>query len=108
MSKAWVFLIIAGVLEVGWSVGLKYSEGFTKPLASSLTIAAMVVSMFLLSKAAVELPIGTAYAVWVGIGACGAAVLGIALFKEPASGLRLLFLAMLVVSILGLKLTSSP
>lgn len=107
MSKAWVLLVIAGILEVGWAVGLKYTEGFTRPLASALTIAAMVVSMYLLSKAAVELPIGTAYAVWVGIGACGAAILGIVLFKEPASGLRLLFLLMLVASILGLKLTGA-
>lgn len=105
--NAWVILVIAGLLEVGWSIGLKYTEGFSKPVPSILTISAMVVSMYLLGKAAQTLPIGTAYAVWVGIGAVGAAILGIILFKEPASWPRLVFLALLVTSIIGLKATSA-
>lgn len=104
--KAWIILVIAGLLEVGWAIGLKYTQGFTRLVPSALTIGAMVVSMYLLSRAAVELPIGTAYAVWVGIGACGAAILGIVLFQEPASGPRLFFLALLIASIVGLKVTA--
>lgn len=82
---AWFILIIAGLLEVGWTIGLKYSEGFTKPFPSLLTATAIAASMFLLGKATQTLPIGTAYAVWVGIGAAGASVVGMVLFKEPAS-----------------------
>ena len=104
---AWALLFVAGLLEVGWAIGLKYTEGFTRPLPSALTIAAIVASMWLLSTAARTLPIGTAYAVWVGIGATGAAVLGIVLFREPLSPARALFLIMLVVSIIGLKLTAT-
>jgi quaternary ammonium compound-resistance protein SugE len=105
--SAWVILLIAGILEIGWSVGLKYADGFSKPVPSVLTVLAMVVSMFLLGKAAQTLPIGTAYAVWVGIGAAGAAMFGIFLFKEPASLMRIAFLGLLVISIVGLKLTSA-
>lgn len=103
---AWVMLIIAGLLEVCWAVGLKYTEGFTKPLPTVLTVLAIIASMVLLSLAARSLPIGTAYAVWVGIGALGAAILGIVLFQEPVSALRVFFLAMLLTSIIGLKLTA--
>jgi quaternary ammonium compound-resistance protein SugE len=103
---AWVMLIVAGLLEVCWAIGLKYTEGFTKPLPSILTALAIVASMVLLSLATRSLPIGTAYAVWVGIGALGAAVLGMVLFKEPVTAARLLFLALLLTSIIGLKLTS--
>lgn len=103
---AWVMLIIAGLLEVCWAVGLKYTEGFTKPLPTVLTVAAIIASMVLLSLAARSLPIGTAYAIWVGIGALGAAILGIFLFQEPVSALRVFFLAMLLTSIIGLKLTA--
>lgn len=103
---AWVMLIIAGLLEVCWAVGLKYTEGFTKPLPTVLTVAAIIASMVLLSTAARSLPIGTAYAVWVGIGALGAAILGMVLFHEPVSALRVFFLAMLLTSIIGLKLTA--
>ena len=103
---AWVILLVAGVLEVAWAVGLKYTDGFTRPLASALTGAAVVASVVLLSVAARTLPIGTAYAVWVGIGAAGAAVLGMVLFGEPRGAGRLFFLGLLVVSIAGLKLTS--
>jgi quaternary ammonium compound-resistance protein SugE len=103
---AWVMLIIAGLLEMCWAVGLKYTEGFTRPLPSVLTALAIIASMVLLSLAARSLPIGTAYAVWVGIGALGAAVLGMILFHEPVSAPRLFFLALLLTSIIGLKLTS--
>ena len=107
MATAWIMLIAAGIFEVGWAIGLKYSQGFTKPLPSALTIGAMIVSMYLLARAVEHLPIGTAYAMWVGIGATGAAVLGIVLFNESATPLRLLFLALLVVSLIGLKATAS-
>jgi quaternary ammonium compound-resistance protein SugE len=103
---AWIILIIAGCMEIGWAIGLKYTEGFTRPVPSVLTAAAIVGSMLLLAKATQTLPIGTAYAVWVGIGAAGAAVLGMVLFQEAASPARLLFLGMLVVAIIGLKMTS--
>lgn len=103
---AWFKLFVAGLLEVGWAVGLKYTEGFTRPIPSVLTLVALVVSMWLLASAARTLPIGTAYAVWVGIGATGAAILGVVLFREPLSAWRAVFLAMLVVAILGLKLTA--
>ncbi len=103
----WVLLIIAGLLEVCWAIGLKYTEGFTRPLPSILTAFAIVASMGLLSVAARSLPIGTAYAVWVGIGALGAAILGIVLFRETVTPMRVVFLGMLLVSIIGLKLTSS-
>lgn len=104
---AWVYLIIAGLLEVCWAVGLKYTHGFTKLWPSVFTLITLAASMFLLSKAAQTLPIGTAYAVWVGIGALGAGVLGILLFNEPASVLRLIFFILLLISILGLKFTHS-
>jgi quaternary ammonium compound-resistance protein SugE len=106
MSMSWVALIVAGVLEVCWAVGLKYTDGFRRPLPSVVVIVTIAASMFLLSWAARTLPIGTAYAVWVGIGAFGAAVLGIALFGEPATPPRLAFLVLLIVSIVGLKATS--
>jgi quaternary ammonium compound-resistance protein SugE len=103
---AWVLLIVAGLLESAWAIGLKYTDGFTKFWPSVLTIAGIVVSMVLLSIAARTLPIGTAYAVWVGIGAAGAAVLGIALLGEPATPARLFFLGLLLAAIVGLKLTA--
>lgn len=105
---AWFYLIVAGLLETGWAVGLKYTDGFTKPVPSLLTAAAIALSMLLLSFAARTLPIGTAYAVWVGIGAVGTAVLGMMLFGEPRSAGRLAFLALLIVSLIGLKMTSLP
>jgi quaternary ammonium compound-resistance protein SugE len=106
MSLSWIALVIAGLLEVCWAVGLKYTDGFRRPVPSVLVILAIAASMFLLSWAARSLPIGTAYAVWVGIGALGAAVLGIVLFKEPVTLARMGFLVMLLVSIVGLKATS--
>lgn len=103
---AWILLVIAGVFEIGWAVGLKHTHGFTRLWPSVLTVMAIVVSMYLLSVAARTLPIGTAYAVWVGIGAAGTAVLGIALFGEQVSAGRVFFLALLVVAIIGLKMTT--
>lgn len=107
MTSSWIVLIIAGLLEVCWAVGLKYTDGFRRPLPSILVIAAIAASMFLLSWAARTLPIGTAYAVWVGIGALGAAILGIILFNEPLTAARIGFLALLVVALVGLKMTSN-
>lgn len=104
---AWMLVVVAGLFETAWVVGLKYSDGFTKLWPSLLTAAALAVSMFLLSHAARTLPIGTAYAVWVGIGAAGAALVGIAVFHEPATAPRLFFLAMLVAAIIGLKATAT-
>jgi quaternary ammonium compound-resistance protein SugE len=103
---SWIYLFIAGLFEIGWAVGLKYTHGFSRPLPSALTVGAMIASMWLLALAAKTLPIGTAYAVWVGIGAAGAAILGIVLFREPITIGRGVFLALLIVSIVGLKLTS--
>ena len=105
MSKAWIVLIVAGLFEVCWAIGLKYTEGFTKLWPSVFTLVTLSISMFLLAKAAQALPIGTAYAVWVGIGSMGAAILGVFLFGESLSLARLGFLALLLVSIIGLKLT---
>ena len=104
---AWIVLVIAGLLETGWAIGLKYTDGFRRPVPSVLTIGAIVVSMYLLSWSARTLPIGTAYAVWVGIGATGAAVLGIWLLGESANPARIFFLVLLVVAIAGLKLTAT-
>lgn len=102
---AWLILIVAGLLETGWAVGLKYTEGFTRLVPSVLTAAGIVASMYLLSVAARTLPIGTAYAVWVGIGAAGAVVLGMVLLGESRNPARLFFLGLLLVSIVGLKFT---
>ena len=103
---AWVVLIIAGVFEVGWAIGLKYTEGFTRPWPSGLTLAAMTASVVLLGVAMKSLPVGTAYAVWVGVGAVGTAILGIVLFGESASAGRLFSLGLIVAGIVGLKLAS--
>ena len=102
---AWILLFVAGLLEVGWAIGLKYTEGFTRPLPTALTLLSMIASMGLLGLAAKELPIGTAYGVWVGIGAVGAAILGIVLFGEAATPARLFFLVLMLVAIVGLKAT---
>ena len=103
---AWLLLIVAGLLEVVWAIGLKYTDGFTRLWPSVVTIVAIVASMFLLALAARTLPIGTAYSVWVGIGAAGAVLVGILLLKEPATLSRLCFLALLLVAIIGIKVTS--
>lgn len=104
--QPWVLLVVAGVLEAGWAIGLKYTQGWTRPIPSILTILGIVGSMYLLAVAARSLPIGTAYAVWVGIGSLGAAILGMALLGEPATPMRLFFLALLLTAIIGLKLSS--
>jgi len=102
----WVILIVAGLLEVGWAIGLKYTQGFTRFWPSAATFAAIAASMYLLAVAARTLPIGTAYAVWVGIGAAGTATLGILLFQEPATPARVFFLVLLLAAIIGLKFTA--
>ena len=106
MAIAWIYLLCAGLLEVCWAIGLKYTDGFTRLWPSIFTLTTLTASMYLLAKAAQTLPIGTAYAAWVGIGALGAAVLGIFIFQESASILRISFLIMLLISIIGLKFTS--
>ncbi len=106
VTSSWIVLIIAGLFEICWAIGLKYTEGFTKLVPSVFTLITLAMSMFLLARASQTLPIGTAYGVWVGIGALGAALLGIILFKEPATPSRLFFLGLLLVSIIGLKITS--
>ena len=103
---AWVLLIIAGVLETCWAIGLKYTDGFRRPLPSFLTAVAIVASMVLLAWAARTLPIGTAYAVWVGIGTAGAVVMGMILFGEPATVGRIFFLVLLLIALVGLKMSS--
>ena len=103
---AWLLLLIAGLLEVGWAIGLKYTEGFTQLWPSVLTLAAMAGSVVLLGIAMKSLPVGTSYAVWVGIGAVGTAILGIILFGESASAGRLASLGLIVSGIVGLKLAT--
>jgi len=102
----WVILILAGLLEVGWAIGLKYTEGFTRLWPSLGTIAAMIVSLGLLGIALKTLPVGTAYAVWVGVGAVGTVIFGIILFDEPVSAVRLISVAFIIVGIVGLKLAT--
>jgi quaternary ammonium compound-resistance protein SugE len=103
---AWYLLILAGLFEIGWAVGLEYSDGFSKPVPSLATGVALIISMVLLAQAVKNLPIGTAYAVWTGIGAVGTASLGILLFDEPPSFARLLFIGVIIVGIVGLHATS--
>lgn len=101
---SWWILLLAGLFEVGWAVGLKYTEGFTRPLPTVLTVAAMAVSIGLLGIAMRDLPLGTAYAVWVGVGAVGTAILGIVVFGDSAAPLRLASIALIAAGIVGLKL----
>ena len=103
---AWTILLIAGLMEVGWAIGLKYTEGFTRLVPSVLTLLSMLGSILLLGLALKTLPIGTAYAVWTGIGAVGTAALGIILFGEPATALRLSSIGLIVAGIIGLKLVT--
>jgi quaternary ammonium compound-resistance protein SugE len=105
---AWILLVIAGVFECRWAIGLKYTEGFTRLWPSLFTVASMAISIFLLSRALREIPLGTAYAVWTGIGAAGVAVLGIALFGESRDVARLLCILLIVAGVVGLKLFGSP
>ena len=103
---AWIYLIIAGLFEIGWAIGLKYTEGFTRLVPSALTIGMMILSMGLLGLAVRTLPLGTAYAVWTGIGTAGTVVLGMALLGEPVEPLRLGCIALIVVGVIGLKVLS--
>ncbi len=103
---AWIYLTVAGLFEIGWAIGLKYSDGFSKPVASLLTVAAMAMSIWLLSIAMKTIPVGTAYAVWTGIGAIGVAILGMILFGESREILRVACLFLIIAGIIGLKLVS--
>jgi quaternary ammonium compound-resistance protein SugE len=103
---AWIYLTVAGLLEIGWAIGLKYTDGFTRLLPSLWTIASMILSIVLLGLALRTLPVGTAYAVWTGIGAVGTAALGIYLFAEPATAARLLCIGLILSGIVGLKLVT--
>ena len=100
---AWTYLVAAGIFEIGWAIGLKYTQGFTRFWPSVATIAAMVVSMALLGMAVRTLPVGTAYAVWTGIGTVGTVLFGVLLFGEPGTLARTVFVLMIVVGIVGLK-----
>lgn len=100
---AWTYLLLAGLFEIGWAIGLKYTEGFSKPLPSLLTASCMIVSLVLLALALKTLPVGTAYAIWTGIGAVGTALLGMVLFGDPATAARLVSIAVIVSGIIGLK-----
>ncbi len=106
MNRAWMLLVVAGLLETVWAIGLKYTQGFSRPLASTITIGAMIGSMVLLAAAVRTLPVGTAYAVWTGIGAMGAALFGIVLLGEPRTAWRLLSFVLIIAGIAGLKLSS--
>jgi quaternary ammonium compound-resistance protein SugE len=103
---AWLYLMLAGLFEIGWAIGLKYTEGFSRPVPTLLTVACMIISLGLLGLALKTLPIGTGYAVWTGIGTIGTALLGIYLFNEPATALRLACIALIVCGIAGLKLAA--
>ncbi|HTO30085.1 quaternary ammonium compound efflux SMR transporter SugE [Pararhizobium sp.] len=103
---AWIILFLAGILEIGWAIGLKYTEGFTKLIPTVLTGLSMVASVVLLGIAVRTLPLGTAYAVWTGIGTVGTVILGIILFHEPATAVRLGCIALIIAGIAGLKLTA--
>jgi quaternary ammonium compound-resistance protein SugE len=103
---AWLILVLAGLFEVGWAIGLKYTDGFTRPLPTLWTVAAMVASMVLLGVAVKSLSVGTAYAVWVGVGAVGTAILGIVLLDEPMTVARIASIALIVSGIVGLKLAT--
>ena len=103
----WILLFVAGLFEIGWAIGLKYTQGFTRLWPTLGTVGAMVISVGLLGVAMRELPVGTAYAVWTGIGAVGTVILGIVLFGDPANAPRLVCVGLIVAGILGLKLTSA-
>ncbi len=106
VNRAWMALVLAGLLEVIWAISLKRTEGFTRLAPSMVTLAAMVASMWLLSLAVRDLPVGTAYAIWTGIGAVGTAILGIVLLGEPRTAARLLCIGVIVAGIVGLKLVT--
>ncbi len=103
---AWFILLIAGLMEIGWAIGLKYTEGFTRLVPSAITLVLMTASVVLLAIALKTLPVGTGYAVWTGIGAVGTAIFGIVLFGDPATAARLASIGLIVAGIVGLKLVS--
>jgi len=103
---AWIILFLAGLLEIGWAIGLKYTDGFTKLVPTVLTMISMVASVVLLGIAVRTLPLGTAYAVWTGVGTVGTVILGIVLFAEPATAIRLGCISLIIAGIAGLKLTA--
>jgi quaternary ammonium compound-resistance protein SugE len=103
---AWVILVLAGLFETGWAIGLKYTEGFTRLWPTVWTVLAMIVSLWLLGIAMKSLPVGTAYSIWVGVGAVGTVILGIALFEEPANAARLISVALIIAGLIGLKLAT--
>ncbi len=103
---AWIILVVAGLFEVGWAIGLKYTEGFTRLWPTAGTALAMIISLWLLSIALKSLPVGTAYAVWVGVGAVGTVILGIVLLGEPANAARLISIALIIAGIVGLKIAT--
>lgn len=103
---AWIYLILAGICEIGWAFGLKYSEGFTKPVVSVVTVAVMILSFVLLAQAMKELPLGTAYGIWTGIGAAGTAILGIVFLNEPRDVIRIVCILMIIAGVVGLKIFS--
>lgn len=107
MTTSWILLLVAGLLEVVWAIGLKYTDGFSKLVPSVITITAMIASVWLLALALKGIPVGTGYAVWTGIGAVGTAILGIVLFNEAATVARLACIGLIVAGIFGLKLVSS-
>lgn len=106
MNTAWVYLILAGLCEIGWAFGLKYSEGFTKPGVSIVTVIVMILSFVLLSQAMKHLPLGTAYGIWTGIGAAGTAILGIVFLDEPRDLIRIFCLLLIIAGVVGLKVFS--
>jgi quaternary ammonium compound-resistance protein SugE len=108
MSNPWLLLLLAGLLEIGWAIGLKYSDGFSRTGPTVLTLLALVASFVLLERAIRQIPVGTGYAVWTGIGAVGTAILGIVLFNEPRDAVRLACIGLIVAGIAGLKLTTAP
>lgn len=103
----WVYLIIAGILEIGWAIGLKYTEGWSKLIPSLITASIMIASFYFLSLAVKSLPIGTAYAIWTGIGTVGAAIIGMIAFNEPKDFSRIMCISLIILGIAGLKLTST-
>ncbi|MBS1537236.1 MAG: quaternary ammonium compound efflux SMR transporter SugE [Bacteroidetes bacterium] len=103
---AWIYLSIAGIFEIGWAIGLKYSTGFTKPIPTIITISLMILSFVFLGQALKTIPVGTAYAIWTGIGAVGTAILGVILFNEPRDIGRILCILLIICGLIGLKLTT--
>jgi len=102
----WIILVIAGLFEMAWAIGLKYTEGFTRLWPTVWTVAAMIISLWLLGIAMKSLPVGTAYTIWVGVGAVGTVILGIVLFGEPANPARIISVALIIAGIIGLKLAT--